>query len=107
MLFPRMVSFHITGEQSEKNSHHQCIVDNSDSGEGFGNQVEGIQKVEKAQKATQEGAGGPLAIAPGLKVPEHAGVERNNPGTSDGGGPGRSGFTMVASRVETFSRLVS
>lgn len=70
-LFPGKVPLNIPGEKSEENARHEGVVDHADSGQGLGNQVQGVEQVDKAEKAAHEGAGGPLTVTVGEKVAEH------------------------------------
>jgi hypothetical protein len=46
------VLFNIAGEQSEEKSCDKRIIDDSDDGESFGNEIEWVDKVKEAKKAT-------------------------------------------------------
>ena len=70
-LFPEKVLFNVPGEESEKNAGHEGIVDHADAGQRLGNQVEGVEQIDQAEKATHEGASRPLAVTAGEKVAEH------------------------------------
>ena len=70
-LFPGKVPLNIPGEKSEENARHEGVVDHADSGQGLGNQVQGVEQIDQAEKATHEGASRPLAVTAGEEVAEH------------------------------------
>ena len=72
-LFPEEVFLNIPGEKGEENAEHEGVIDDADAGQGLGDEVERIDEIEEAEKAADEGAGGPLAVTAGKKVAEHGG----------------------------------
>ena len=43
LLFPGQIFFNVPGEEGEKNTNHQGVVDDSDARKGIRNEVEGVE----------------------------------------------------------------
>jgi hypothetical protein len=92
MAFPKQVLLKITGQKSEKNPDHEGVVDHSDSGQGIRNEVERVDQVHEAEESAQQGAGGPLAVAAGEEIAEHAGSGPDQFGNTVEFGDGTKGI---------------
>ena len=44
-IFPKKISFNITPEKSQENSHDESVVDDTDDGENIGDEIEGIDQI--------------------------------------------------------------
>jgi hypothetical protein len=73
VLFPIKILFNIPGEEGEENPQHQGIVNHSDAGQGFRNEIQGIHEVDEAKETAYQGSGRHGAVAAGQNVPEHGG----------------------------------
>jgi hypothetical protein len=65
------VLFNIAGEQSEEKSYDKRIIDDSDNGESFGYEIEGVEKVEEAKKATGDRSIGNSLIFSAKNIAKH------------------------------------
>ena len=73
LLFPEQIFFNVPGEEGEKNTNHQGVVDDSDARKGIRNEVEGVEQINQPQKPSHQGSSRPLSVAPGQKIMEHGG----------------------------------
>ena len=43
LLLPGQIFFNVPGEEGEKNTRYEGIINDADAGQGLGNEVEGVE----------------------------------------------------------------
>lgn len=70
-VFPEEILFNIPGKKGEKNAEHEGVVNDPDTGQGFGNKVERIDQIEKTQNTAHQGTDRHLPVTAGEEVAKH------------------------------------